>query len=172
MIVWSAVLLMMTAGLILSSAGAEDSPASRVLEASGLEAFAAEAKADGDTTETGGFFTLLWSAKSKVDGSSKTWEDGYTSEQRVNFGGKAAVGKNSVKFTTDGPAEVKIWWVEGGEDHRQMGILNGEGEVVVQTSGEYVKNSPYYSELALEEAGTYYLGGIGGNNYICLPSHN
>ncbi len=166
MIVWSAVLLMMTAGLILSSAGAEDSPASRVLEASGLEAFAAEAKADGDTTETGGFFTLLWSAKSKVDGSSKTWEDGYTSEQRVNFGGKAAVGKNSVKFTTDGPAEVKIWWVEGGEDHRQMGILNGEGEVVVQTSGEYVKNSPYYSELALEEAGTYYLGGIGGNNYI------
>ena len=140
-------------------------PDSHVFEASALEAFAAETKADGD--ETGiGFFTLLWSAKSKVDGSSKTWEDGYTSGQRVNFGGKATVKKNALRFVTDGPAAVRIWWVQGGEDHRQMGILNADGDVVVQTSGEYEKNSPYYSELTLDTAGTWFLGGIGGNNYL------
>ncbi len=162
----AAALIFMIPWMLPVSAGAEEAPVSYVLEASALEAFAAETKADGDTTEAGGFFTLLWSAKSKVDSSSKTWEDGYASQQRVNFGGKAATGKNAVKFTTDGPATVKIWWAQGGEDHRQMGILNGDGAVVVQTAGEYEKNSPYYSELTIEEAGTYYLGGIGGNNYL------
>ena len=161
-----AVMAALSITLSLASSRAEEATAALVLEASRLEAFAAEAKADGDITQAGDHFTLQWSAKSKVDGSSKTWEDGYTSGQRINFGGKAAVGKNSIRFTTDGPAAVRIWWVEGGEDHRQMGILNGDGAVVVQTEGEYVKNSPYYSELALDAAGTYYLGGIGGNNYI------
>lgn len=163
----TATVLVALAGLALlpPAARAEAAPASRVLEASALEAFAAESKADGDTTGDG-FFTLLWSAKSKVDGSSKTWEDGYASGQRVNFGGKATTEKNALRFATDGPATVKIWWVQGGEDHRQMGILNADGEVVTQTSGEYEKNSPYYSELTLDAAGTWYLGGIGGNNYL------
>ncbi len=148
------------------SAGAEETPRSWTLEASALEAFAPGTKADGDATEAEGFFTLLWSAKSKVDGSSKTWEDGYASGQRVNFGGKATTRKNAVKFTVDGPATVKIWWVQGGEDSRQMSIMNGEGTVVARTNGEYVKNSPYYSELTLAEGGTYYLGGVSGNNYL------
>ena len=166
-------LLLLTAALVFFaglalfpvSGRADTAPDSHVFEASALEAFAAESKADGDTTSDG-FFTLLWSAKSKVDGSSKTWEDGYASGQRVNFGGKATVKKNALRFETDGPATVKVWWVQSGEDHRQMGILNADGEVVVQTSGEYEKNSPYYSELILDAAGTWYRGGIGGNNYI------
>ena len=166
LLLWTAALVLFAGFVLLPVSGrADEAPASYVLEASALEAFAAESKADGD--ESGdGFFTLLWSTKSKVDGSSKTWEDGYASGQRVNFGGKATVKKNSLRFTTDGPALVKIWWVQGGEDHRQMGILNADGEVVVQTSGEYQKNSPYYSELTLDAAGTWYLGGIGGNNYL------
>ena len=163
----TAAVLVFLAGLALLPAAvlAEAAPDSHVLEASALEAFAAESKADGDTTDAG-FFTLLWSAKSKVDGSSKTWEDGYASGQRVNFGGKATTEKNALRFATDGPATVKIWWVQGGEDHRQMGILNADGEIVTQTAGEYEKNSPYYSELTLDAAGTWYLGGIGGNNYL------
>ena len=159
-------LIALGVGALLRPAPALAEEGPYVLEASALEAFAAEAKADGDTTEAAGFYTLLWSAKSKVDSSSKTWEDGYASGQRINFGGKATVSKNAVKFTTDGPAVVKIWWVQGGDDNREMGILNGDGEAVAQTSGEYAKNSPYYSELPLEEGGTYYLGGLTGNNYL------
>ncbi|MBP3824739.1 MAG: hypothetical protein ILA11_03320, partial [Butyrivibrio sp.] len=46
-----------------------------VFESSALTAFAAGAKADGETETAGteGYFTLIYSAKSKVDSSSKTW---------------------------------------------------------------------------------------------------
>ena len=134
-----------------------------------LAEMAAGAKADGDTEKAGtdGFFTIHYSAKAKVDASSKTFEDGYVGGNRLNFGGKGQVGsttKNVVEFTTTGKATVKVWWVQGGDDHRQVGILDTNGNVVVQTEGEYTKNSPYISTLELTEAGTYYLGGVTNNN--------
>ena len=53
-----------------------------VLEASALTAFAAGDKKDGDSETVGEYFTLLYSSKTKVDSSSKEWEDGYVSGQR------------------------------------------------------------------------------------------
>ena len=135
-----------------------------------LTALAQGAKADGDTEKAGtdGYFTIHYSAKTKIDASTKTFEDEYVGTQRLNFGGKAQIGdtiKNVVEFTTTGKATVKIWWVQGGDDNRQVGIFNANGDVVVQTTGsEYAKNSPYISTLELEEAGTYYLGGVTNNN--------
>ncbi len=137
-----------------------------VLEASALTAFDAGAKADGDTETVGDYFTVIYSAKSKVDASSKTWDDGYASDQRVNFGGKASTEKNAVKFTTSNPATVKIWWAQGGDDNREYAILNAAGEAVVSTSGTYEKNKAYLSTLELDEAGTYFLGGATNNNYL------
>ncbi|WP_034444086.1 pectinesterase family protein [Butyrivibrio sp. AE2032] len=149
------------------AAGTASETSEFVFEASGLEGFTA-GKKDGDTQKVGtdDYFTLVFSAKSKVDASSKEWEDGYKSGQRVNFGGKAATDKNALKFITSNSATVKIWWAEGGEDNRQMAILNGKGEVAAITEGTYAKNSPYISTLKLKEAGTYYLGGDINNNYI------
>ena len=140
-----------------------------VLESKDLAAIAQGAKADGDTEKAGtdGFFTIHYSAKTKIDSSSKTFEDDYTSGQRINFGGKGQVGsttKNVIQFTTEGAATVKVWWVQGGDDHRQVGIFDTNGAVVVQTEGEYKKNDPYISTLELTEAGTYYLGGVTNNN--------
>jgi hypothetical protein len=40
------------------------------------------------------------SAKTKIDSSDKTWEDGYACKQRVNFGGKADVA-NMKKMALD-----------------------------------------------------------------------
>ncbi|MBR2282712.1 MAG: hypothetical protein IJ863_08830, partial [Spirochaetales bacterium] len=37
---------------------------------------------------------------------------------------------------------------------------------VVSTSGTYTKNCPYYSELSIDAAGTYYIGGVSNNNYF------
>lgn len=136
--------------------------------AADLTAFGAGAKADGDEEKAGTdeFFTIIYSAKSKVDSSNKEFEDGYTSAQRLNLGGKVSVEKNAVKFTTGSAATVKLWWVEGGEDNRQMAILNASGEQVAITDETLVKNAACISTLELTEAGTYYLGGATNNNYI------
>ena len=146
--------------------GVSSDNATYVLEAASLDAFAQGEKSSGDSDKVADFFSILWSEKSKVDSSSKRWEDGYESGQRINFGGKATTSGNSVKFSTDEEAAIKIWWVQGGDDNREMAVLGEDGSIVAATSGEYTKNSPYISELKVEEGGTYYIGGSFGNNYI------
>ena len=143
-------------------------PKNFTFESSALDAFAAGAKKDGEEQKAGtdDYFTLIYSSKTKVDSSSKTFEDGYKSGQRVNFGGAATTGKNALKFTTSGAAEVKVWWVEGGDDNRQMALLNGSGEAVTQTDVTLTKNATAISTLKVTDAGTYYLGGLTNNNYI------
>ncbi len=133
-----------------------------------MTAFTQGERADGDTEVFHDYFTVMYSAKNKVDGSSKTFDDGYTATQRLNFGGKTDPEKgmiNSVKFTTSGSAEVKVWWVSGG-DGRNMGIYSSAGALLMETSDVSVKNSLYISTLTLEEAGTYYLGVPQGSNYL------
>ena len=143
-------------------------PFTMTLETSALTAFAAGAKADGEEEKAGTdeYFTIVYSVKSKVDSSSKTFEDGYTSAQRLNLGGKATTEKNAVKFTTSNPSSVKVWWVEGGDDNRQMAILNASGTSVETTDVTLAKNAACISTFELTEAGTYYLGGATNNNYI------
>ena len=139
-----------------------------VFESSALSVVTAGAKADGDTEAAGteDYFTLIYSAKTKVDSSSKSFDDGYSSSQRVNFGDVVTVDKNAIKFKTSNAATVKIWWAEGGDNNRQMAILNGSGTVVAQTKETLAKNAACCSELKVEKAGTYYLGSSIGNNYI------
>ncbi len=129
-----------------------------------LAAFAEKTKTDGETQQAGteDYFTLIYSAKTKVDGSKKDFSDGYSATQRVNFGGSASMDKNAIKFTTSGAATVKIWWVSGGTG-RQMQILDASGTEKVSTSES---ETICVSTLQLTEAGTYYLGSKGGNNYI------
>ena len=132
-----------------------------------------QTKADGDTEVVGpdGYFTIHYSEKTKIDESEKKWDDGYESNQRLNFNGKAQVKpngttKNVVEFTTEGPATVKIWWVEAGDDNRQMGIFNAEGELVTQTNDTVDKNKPCFSTLEIPAAGKYFIGGVTNKNYI------
>lgn len=143
-------------------------PFAMTLETSALTAFAAGAKADGEEEKAGTneYFTIIYSAKSKVDSSSKTFEDGYASAQRLNLGGKVTTEKNAVKFTTSNPSSVKVWWAEGGDDNRQIAILNGAGEQVAVTADTVAKNAVCISTLQLKDAGTYFLGGDINNNYI------
>ena len=168
------VLTMLLSAVAVTALAADDvliapnpnaDPNKHVLEANTLTAFA-DGKKDGDTEVVEDYFTILYSSKSKVDSSKRTWEDAYASSQRINFGGKATTEKNAVKFITSGPATVKIWWVQAGDDNREYAILNAAGEVVVKTSGTYTKGDPYMSTLELPEAGTYFLGGETNNNYL------
>jgi len=133
-----------------------------------LAAMAAGAKADGDSETIGDFFTIYYSAKTKVDSSSKTFEDGYKGSQRLNFGGKSAFDdkvKNAIQIKVDGKASVKIWFVQGGDDNRQVAIFDASGnQVAVSAIEGMVKNDPYITTLEIPEAGTYYVGNPTNNN--------
>ena len=106
-------LVMVVCILPLSASAAEKT---YVLDAKAhLSPMPEKTKADGDTEVVGpdGYFTIHFSEKTKIDESEKTFEDGYESNQRLNFAGKAQVKpngttKNVVEFTTEGPATVKI----------------------------------------------------------------
>ncbi len=133
-----------------------------------LAAFAQGAKADGDILACGtdNFFTIFFSAKTRIDGSNKTFSDGVSSEQRLNFGGSTDIGdpvKNAVQVKTNGEASLKIWWVSGG-DGREVAVYSESGEVVAQNPVGSVMNSLYITELTIPKAGTYYVGNVGGNN--------
>ena len=114
---------------------------------------------------TEGFFTILWNSSSNISTSSKTWEDGFSSGMRINFGGKATTAENSIRFTTNAAAKVTVWWAAGG-DGRHMTILGSDGAAVAAGKEDSTNNSPYKTEFELDDAGTYYLGGDIGKNYI------
>ena len=161
-----ALLLVILLACLLPSALAEKA---HVLDATAdLAPMAQGEKADGDTALVKDFFTIMYSAKNKIDGSNKAFDDGYTATQRLNFGGKTDPKKgmiNAVRFTVEGPAAVKLWWVSGG-DGRQFALYNEACEIIAKTEVESVKNSLYISEMTIDAAGMYYLGVPEGSNYL------
>lgn len=142
------------------------------LDANSITPFDAGVKTDGQEEALDDYFTAIWSANTKVDASSKDFGDGYTGTQRINFGGKMLKDKNAIKFTTKKAATVKIWWVQGGNDNRQIGIASATGysgtdqNTVVATNETLVKNATCISTLELSEAGTWILGGVTNKNFI------
>jgi len=161
--------------LEITEAGAESVPASsgsaedRIFDATAdLAAMAQGAKSDGDTDLVNGYFTIHYSEKTKIDGSNKAFDDGYTATQRLNFGGKTQPGKgmiNSVRFTTDGVATLRIWWVSGG-DGRQLALYNADTVAIYKTEVDSVKNALYITDIEIPGAGTWYLGVPDGSNYL------
>ena len=161
--------LMPTDFSVVNVRATEDSSNTHVFETSTLTAKAAGTYKDGQEITYDDYFTIVASSKTKIDSSEKTFDDEYTSKQRLNFGGKADIdaAKNYVSFKTSASATVKIWWAESGADNKSMAIYNlSSGEVAAQTSETLAKNDPCVSTLTLSEAGTYALGGLENNNYI------
>ena len=163
-------------------------PKTYVLDVQTLTAFAAGVKADGATESVADFFTIYYSAKTKIDTTTnKTWPDGYSFAEglRLNWGGTTAIGettKNAIEINVDGTATVKVWWVCGG-DGREIGIFDANGELVAASKTDDVfvesegvgagKNGVYLSELAIDAAGKYFIGTDNtnatknGGNIIC-----
>ncbi len=121
-------------------------------------------KEDGDTDKVGTdeYFAVFYSAKTRVVENAKTFDDGFVSTKRIDWGGGTVIGettKNAIRIKTEGPATVKFWWGCGG-DTRQVAVYNEEGQIVVQTNIESKKNILYISELEIPAAGTYYIGNV------------
>ncbi len=173
-----------------SACGAEDPDykgvKTYVLDVQTLTAFAAGDKVDGAVEEYSSFYTIYYSAKTKIDTTkNKTWSDGYTITEglRLNWGGTTAINddvkdeagnvtgyvtKNAIKIVVNGTATVKVWWNCGG-DGREIGIFDENGELVVASQTDDVftegtegvgagKNNNYLSELTISKPGTYYIG--------------
>lgn len=125
-------------------------------------------KADGDTQKCGtdGYFTVFFSAKTRIESNAKSFADGFSAGKRLNFGGSTKIEDpivNAVQIKTSGPAQVKVWWVSGG-DGREVAIYTENGQVLCQSQFGSVKNELYIVQLSVGEAGTYYIGNVGGNN--------
>lgn len=146
-----------------------------VLESSALEAVPNKnTMTDGQLIELG-YFTIICSKNYRADVSEKEFADGYASAQRLNLGGKAALNKNSVMFTTEGAVTVTVWWVHGGKGPEETGdsiayrnivIYDADKNIVAQTNGQYGKYEVRIDTFEIAAAGTYYLGGLEDNNYI------
>lgn len=154
------------------------------LDANKLDLVSTGTKADGDTTVGGtkDFFTVIWASSSGLGTCDYNYDiehfpdgGGYKTKKRINFGCGASTGRGSIKFTTTGPASVKIWWAVGGSradknpQERELAILNGNGDVVTATTNGTgnMAATKVLSTLELSEAGTYYLGGYNASSYIC-----
>ena len=125
-------------------------------------------KADGDTQKCGtdGYFTVFFSNKTRIESNAKSFSDGFSAGKRLNFGGSTKIEDpvlNAVQIKTSGPAEVKVWWISGG-DGREVAIYSENGQVLSQTQFGSVKNELYIAQLSIADAGTYYIGNTGGNN--------
>ncbi len=92
------------------------------------------------------------------------WSDGFEGLKRINFAGKAQKNRNAIKFTTEGAATVKVWWVNAAgsstSSNRQVEIFTDTGfkNKVTNSEETYEQHAPNYSELSLTKEGTYYLG--------------
>ena len=132
------------------------------------ETFDKETYADGAVVEYNNIFTFIYSKNSKVDGSSKSWDD-FAGTLRFSFGTKTPTGKvpnkGAIQITADGAYTIKLWYVAGG-DGRYFALLDAEGNVLSETTKETTKNGQGYAELVIPAAGTYYLGTPNDNNYL------
>lgn len=119
-------------------------------------------------------FTLLYGKNSRLDPNEKTFADGFRATHRINFSGAAGTTENAIRFTTQGPAAVRVWWVGAvaanqitdTKQPRPMVILDDQGAEVAVSETVANDTSCNISTLELPAAGTYYLGGKGGKNFI------
>ena len=155
---------------IVITMGADEEPeeVTYVLDAGNIEAFAAGAKADGDTEVINDYFKIHYSVKTKVEVKEKSYDDGYTATQRISWGGSSKVGssiKNAIEFTVEAGATIKVWWASG-DNSRTLDLVDANGTVISSVGSDAVKNSLYINEFTVSEAGTYYLACLAGSNYI------
>ena len=172
--------------LVFTVSGSAAGEKTYTLDVGSLTPFANGQKYDGEYVKAGtdNYFTVIYSAKAKIDSSSKTFSDGTPGTQRIAWGDKTTVNSdeilNAVKIKTEGSAKIKIWWIcgdviKGTNDPRQVAIYSPSGSIVDitkitsdgPTEGEDgIKNDLFVSELEVSEAGIYYIGNEGGSNYF------
>ena len=121
-----------------------------------------------DTCGTDNFFTVHYKAKTKIESNAKDFL-GFTSTKRIDFQGsitwETGLPEGAVSFTTQAAATIKLFW-DTTSNQSQVGVYNESKELITETTEDVVNSSLFISELKVDEAGTYYLGGITAGFYL------
>ena len=140
-----------------------------VIDFSKLEEFPKGTYTDGAEQKYNDIFTFYHGGDSRIDGSNKTFDDGFSGTLRFGFGGKwkTVNGGPGRGLQINAPAAgtVTLWWVSGG-DGRSVDLLNASFEVIETTGTDSIASgSLYITTFEIPAAGVYYLTNIVNNNY-------
>ena len=140
-----------------------------VLNFAELENYPKGTYTDGAVQEYDDVFTFYHGKDSRVDESSKTFDDGFEATKRFSFGGKfkkvdGAPGR-ALEIKASGKGTVTVWWVSGG-DGRSVDLLDS-GFAVIETTGteSVVADALYITTFEIPAEGVYYLVNAVNNNH-------
>lgn len=140
-----------------------------VIDFSKLDPYAKGTYADGEEQKFNDIFTFFHGKDSRIDGSEKSFEDGFSGTQRFGFGGKfktvdGGAGR-ALQINAPAAGTVTLWWVSGGAG-RSVDLLNAAFETISSTGTETVEDGGIYiTTFEISEAGVYYLTNMVNNNY-------
>ena len=139
-----------------------------VIDFSQLEEFPKGTYTDGAEQKYNDIFTFYHGNDSRIDGSNKSFEDGFAGTLRFGFGGKwkTVDGGPGRGLQINAPAAgtITLWWVSGG-DGRSVDLLNASFEVIETTGTDIASGSLYITTFEIPAEGVYYLTNIVNNNY-------
>lgn len=118
---------------------------------------------------TDNYFTLHGGVDAEIQEAKRNFEDGYSAAKRISFLNSTNVNnvENLIEFSTKSAASVTVWFV-ASNDNREITVYNYSDHETVYSSGQYLAtegNQMYIHTFSLDDAGTYYLGGIPNNYY-------
>ena len=117
---------------------------------------------------TENYFKINVDKDTRFDASSKNFTDGFVGSKRINFNGGTNTGSfvNSIEFTANNPATVKVWWTSG-DTGRYVVLYNQSGTAVAQSAAATDKNTTtMIATLDIPAAGKYFIGNQAKTNYI------
>ncbi len=140
-----------------------------VIDFSKLEEFPKGTYTDGAEQKFNDIFTFYHGKDSRIDGSSKKFEDGFEGTLRFGFGGKWKTVDNGpgrgLQINAPAAGTVTLWWVSGGAG-RSVDLLDASFNVIETTGTEGVASGGLYiTTFEIPAAGVYYLTNIVDNNY-------
>ena len=145
-----------------------------VLNANDLDFLAPYTNHEGQITVYNDVFAAHYFYNSKIDHSTKFFDDGFIGNRRINLQGPTRITytngqiskiKGCIQITTAGDTTINVWYVLG-KVGTYLAIYDQHGNII-DTSAEATEQNQVgmYQSITLP-AGTYYIGSVEGGIYI------
>lgn len=121
---------------------------------------------------TSEYFTIQRHKNTKTEtGKNATFDGNVTISARLSTGGTIKESEASVKFTTKGSADIKVYWQSNADstnsENRKMQVKKGSDIILTATDEQgTTKGENYILSGTVSDAGTYYVGSSSKGLYI------